>query len=66
MLKKVPVIPLGLAKERAHAQIWAELVVADVLFDAHDQQIVVSSLLAGSAVTSLNTVEFRRVCRDHH
>lgn len=61
VLDHFPVLPIGSAVARTHAQLWAELDAKGLPIGAHDLWIAASCVALGHALVTRNAREFKRV-----
>lgn len=61
LLERFPLLPIDLAIARAHAQVWAELVVTGRMIGPNDLWLAATSLAHGLTMVTANVREFARV-----
>lgn len=61
LLESFPLLPIDLATARAHAQVWAELIVAGRMIGPNDLWLAATSLAHGLTMVTANVREFARV-----
>ena len=61
VLQEFPVLPIGVAVARVHAQLWAELQCAGQGIGTHDLWIAATCLAHGLTLATRNLRDFQRV-----
>ncbi len=61
VLERFPLLPVDLATARAHAQLWAGLMVEGRLIGPHDLWLAATCLAHGLTMVTANMREFARV-----
>jgi tRNA(fMet)-specific endonuclease VapC len=61
ILERFPLLPVDLARARAHAQVWAELAAAGTLIGPHDLWLAATCVAHGLTMVTANVREFARV-----
>jgi tRNA(fMet)-specific endonuclease VapC len=61
ILERFPLLSVGLATARTHAQVWAELAAAGRMIGAHDLWLAATCIAHGFTMVTANVREFTRV-----
>jgi tRNA(fMet)-specific endonuclease VapC len=61
ILKRFPLLPIGVRIARAHAQLWADLASRGQMIGPNDLWLAASCVAHGFVIVTANEREFRRV-----
>ena len=61
LLERFPLMPVDLATDRTHAQVWADLAGGGMMIGPHDLWLAATCIAHGLTIVTANVREFARV-----